>query len=173
MTRAASSVALLNLRQLVVMGERVRLDYPEAAILFELDDRFYLTGPEAWHVGHTLRVGVVQAGELVVCEWSSWALQIRVLPWLGERYQVRIVRPAVEQLACTPAVASTAALLRHPAFSARWVNCLVKQLGLVAAAEELDELEQVLLHRRDAHDDRQLAGCWADLPEDLAAWTSN
>lgn len=166
------SPTLLNLHRLASMGDQVRREFPEAAILFELEDRFILTGAEAHLVGQRLRVGTVRAGETVICEWSSWALQIRVLPWLGQQYQVRIVRPSIEELTCSTPVVSTAALLRHPAFSARWVSCLSKQLGLVAEATQLDELEQELLRRRDAYDDRlvQRAGVWADLPEDQVEW---
>ncbi|MBT9394458.1 hypothetical protein KLP40_14900 [Hymenobacter sp. NST-14] len=165
---------LLNLRRLASIGDQVRREFPQAAILFELEDRFILTGAEAHHVGQWLRVGTVRAGETVICEWSSWALQVRVLPWLGQQYQVRIVRPSIEELTCSASVVSTAALLRHPAFSARWVSCLSKQLGLVAQATQLDELEQELLRRRDAYDDRlvQRAGFWAHLPEDPVEWST-
>jgi hypothetical protein len=163
------SPILLNLHRLSSMGDQVRREFPEAAILFELEDRFVLTGAEAHLVGQRLRV------ETVICEWSSWALQVRVLPWLGQQYQVRIVRPSIEELTCSTPVVSTAALLRHPAFSARWVSCLSKQLGLVAEATQLDELEQELLRRRDAYDDRlvQRAGVWADLPEDPVEWPAD
>lgn len=157
---------LLDLRRLDTICRRMEQEHSGSIALVQVGERYFLTGDAAELVSQALRTGITRRDELSVCEWTSWGVHVRVLPWLGRHYSVRLVTLREAQLEVSEAVSTVAALLRHPCFSARWVSCLHKQLGL-ARDEQLDELEQILLARRDGYDDRLWAREWADSLLDL------